>query len=102
MGKSWVDKIGANISPISGIGNLMATFGIIGFLFFIIASLKTSLFFAKHYNYKGAILLFVVILLISISYTIIFLPLIMCFWMFSLFGRTSFEQKYQIGTDSPV
>ncbi len=50
-GESWYEKIGANISPISGLGNLLANFGIVGFLFFIIMSLKSSFLFSRYFNY---------------------------------------------------
>jgi hypothetical protein len=61
---SWLNKIGARISPISGIGNLLAQFGIVGFLFFVISSIRSSFFFSKYYNYNGKILLFLIIILI--------------------------------------
>jgi hypothetical protein len=83
--KSWTRKIGANIFPISGIGNVLAQFGIIGFLFIFITSFKTSLFFSKYFNYNGKYLLFLIILFISVSYSILLLPLLMCFWMFSFY-----------------
>jgi hypothetical protein len=89
----WTYKIEANISTISGIGNLLAQFGLIGFLFFIIISFKTSLFFSTYYNYKGKFMLFFIILLISISYSIILLPLVMCFWMFYLFTPQNISRK---------
>lgn len=92
-GESWINKIGANISPISGIGNLLANFGIIGFLFFIIISFKTSLFFSKYFNYNGKFLLFLIIFFISISYSILFLPLVMSFWMFSFFEPLKVSPK---------
>ncbi|MGH2562955.1 MAG: hypothetical protein ACRDE8_13065 [Ginsengibacter sp.] len=101
-GKSWYDKIGANISPISGIGNLLANFGIVGFLFFIISSFKSSVFFSKYFNYKMNVLLFIILLLITISYSVIFLPLLMCFWMYSLFGKNSTDQKSQLIYDSSL
>lgn len=83
--ESWTYKVGASISSISGIGNLLAQFGIIGFIFFIILSIKSSFLFAKYFIYKGKVLLFLLIILISVSYSVIFMPLIMCIWMFSLF-----------------
>jgi hypothetical protein len=83
--ETWTNKIGANISAITGIGDLLSEFGIIGFLFFIILSLKTSFLFSKYYKYNGQFLLFIIILFISISYSILFLPLVMCFWMFHFF-----------------
>ena len=82
---SWTVKLYSNISAISGIGELLAGFGLTGFIFFIILSFRTSVLFSKTFNYKGKILLFLIIIFISISYSIIFLPLVMCFWMFQLF-----------------
>jgi len=84
--KSWINKIGARVSPISGIGNLLAQFGLIGFIFFIVYSLKSSFFFSKHFKYKGDFLLFFIIISISISYSVIVLPLLMSFWMYDLFA----------------
>ena len=95
--RSWVNQIGARISPISGIGNLMAQFGLVGFLFFMIATLRSSFFFSKYFNYKGRFLLFIIIILISVSYSIILLPLLMSFWMFRLFAPTGAKQKESDG-----
>ena len=82
---SWTYKIGANVSAITGIGNILAQFGIVGFLFFIITLYKTSLFFSKTFKYYGKFLFFLIVLFISISYGIVLLPLLMSFWMFKLF-----------------
>jgi len=81
----WTAKIGANVSAITGLGNLLANFGLVGFLFFMIISFKTSVLFSRWFNYKWKGLFFFLILLISISYGIILYPLFMSFWMFSLF-----------------
>lgn len=81
----WTYKIGANVSTITGIGNLIATYGIVGFLFFIIYSYKASAFYSKQFSYTGKILFFIIIVFISISYGIILLPLIMSFWLFGFF-----------------
>lgn len=91
--KSWLLKIGARISPISGMGTLLAQFGLVGFFFFIIFSLRSSFFFAKYFNYNGKFLLFFIIILISISYFIFLLPMIMSFWLFQLFAPQEVIQK---------
>jgi hypothetical protein len=91
--ESWTSKIGANISPITGIGNLLANYGIIGFLFFIILSIKTSFLFSKYFSFKGNLLIFFIILFISISYSIILFPLVMCFWMFAFFEPLNTSPK---------
>ena len=80
----WTYKLGSNISSISGIGNLLSQFGLAGGLFFLYFSLKSSYLLSKILNYKGRWLLFIILLLISVSYSMLFLPLAMCFWMFSL------------------
>jgi hypothetical protein len=89
--ETYLYKIGSNISAISGIGNLLAQFGLYGFLFFIINSFKTSYFFSKYYGYKGRLLIFLIILFTSVSYSVIFIPLVMCFWMFQFFAPGSFN-----------
>jgi hypothetical protein len=91
--ESWINKIYSNISAISGIGELLSGWGIVGFLFFIILSFKSSVYLSRHYKYKGGILVFLIILFISISYSVIFVPLIMCFWMFKLFEPADLEKK---------
>ena len=82
----WTTKIGANISAITGIGNFLAQFGLVGFSFLIIVLYKSSLFFSKYFGYNGKLLLFFIMLLLSVSYSIIFIPFFMCFWMFQLFS----------------
>jgi hypothetical protein len=84
--QSWTYKAGASIGSISGIGNLLAQYGLIGFLFFIIFATGSSVMFAKIHNYKGKTLLFLIILLISVSYSILFLPIVMSFWIYKLFN----------------
>lgn len=86
-GESWTDKIGVNISTISGIGNLMGDFGLVGFLFFMIVSYRSSVLFSRHFAFRGGVLFFLIILSISVSYGILFLPLITSFWIFSLFQK---------------
>lgn len=90
---TWTYKIQTNISTISGIGNFLQSFGLIGFFFFVILSYKTSVLFSKYFNYNGELLFFLIILFISVSYSMLLLPLIMCFWMFQLFESKDHNQK---------
>jgi hypothetical protein len=90
---SWTYKIGANVSAITGIGNILAQFGIVGFLFFIVTLYKTSLFFSKTFRYNGKFLFFLIVLFISISYGIVLLPLLMSFWMFKLFTPLGINEE---------
>ena len=83
----WTSKVGANVSTITGLGNLLAYFGLVGFLFFTIVTWNTSVRFSDCFNYKGKWLFFAVMFLISISYGIILYPLVMSLWMYSLFEK---------------
>jgi len=90
----WTYKIGANVSTITGIGNLLAQYGIVGFLFFIVSSFRSSAFYSKHFMFAGYFLFFLIVVFISISYGIILLPLLMSFWLFGYFtpGGISADQ----------
>ena len=81
----WTIKLGADIASISGIGKVFAVFGLVGVIFFFTLLYKSSKLFSLHYNFKGWIFPFLMILMISISYSLIFNPLLMCFWMLVLF-----------------
>ena len=82
---SWTAKIGANVSTITGLGNLLAQHGLVGLFFFLLVSYQTSSFYSRTFKFKGKFLFLIIILFISISYGIILLPLLMIFWMFGLF-----------------
>jgi len=90
---SWTSMIGANVSTITGLGNLLAQHGLVGLSFFLISSYRTSSFFSRAFNFKGKSLFFIIIVLISISYTIILLPMIMCLWMFKLFTPNGIQDS---------
>jgi len=90
---SWTSKIGANVSTITGLGNLLAQHGLIGLLFFALASYQSSSYYARAFNFKGNILFFIIIFFISISYGIILLPLLMSFWMYGLFNPLGVKQS---------
>ncbi|MFW9949790.1 MAG: hypothetical protein ACFFKA_06660 [Candidatus Thorarchaeota archaeon] len=95
----YVNQIGANLSTISGIGNLLAKFGLIGFLFFIIVTISTSWLFSNSFNYKGGTLFFLIIIFSSISYGLFLIPLFMSFWMFSFYEK-NFEKDTRGGENS--
>jgi hypothetical protein len=91
--ESWTSQIGANVSTITGLGNLLAQHGLVGLIFFIVSLYKTSSFYAAAFNFKGTFLFFVIVIFISISYTLILLPLMMSFWMFRLFTPNGIPDK---------
>jgi hypothetical protein len=86
MEARWTKKLGANISTISGIGKILARFGIIGTFFFLFSLFKTSRSLQSIYSFRGWIFFILLILVISFSYSIIELPILLCFWLFYLFG----------------
>lgn len=88
----WTEKLGAQIATISGIGNLMAQFGIVGLLFFVISLIKTAQDTRNFFEYKGWFFLVIIMVMLSISYGILFNPIIMCFWMFNRKYLTNKEQ----------
>jgi len=90
---SWTRKIGANVSTITGLGNLLAQHGLVGLTIFIISLYKSSRFYSMTFNFRGTTLFFIIIIFISISYTIILLPLLMIFWMFKLFTPNRINDK---------
>jgi hypothetical protein len=83
----WTVQIGANISTISGIGKIMARFGLIGTIFFFFSLYKSAESIQQIFNIKGRVFMILVIFIISISYSIIENPLVMSFWLFYLFFK---------------
>lgn len=98
----WTYKIGSRISAISGIGNLMAQFGIVGTLFFFVYGIKSSIIFSRHFKYRGTMLLFLMLLGVTVSYSVVFVPFVMCFWMFALFEDNKSEEEIKPSTESRV
>jgi hypothetical protein len=93
--EGWTYKMGANISTISGIGNLLAQFGLVGTLFFLIMSIRSSIFLSRYFDYNSIFLLFFIIVFISISYSVLFYPVIMSFWIFEYFSPIDVRLKYK-------
>ncbi len=76
----WTNQLGANIATVSGIGKIMAQYGIAGLLFFIFSLWKSSQRLLYLFNIKGLIFPMAFVLLISISYSII-TALLMTLWL---------------------
>ena len=85
LNERWTYKIGANISTISGIGKVFAQYGLVGVIFFFTLLYKSSKKLMFYHNFRGWFFPFLMIVMISISYSLIFNAILMCFWMFSLF-----------------
>jgi len=91
--KSWLHLIGANVSTITGLGHLLAHFGIAGFIFFTIVSAKSSFYLSDYYEYKGKLFFLLLIFSISISYRVLWSPIILCFWMFCLYAPQKIDEE---------
>ncbi len=91
----WTNQMGATISTVSGIGKIMAQYGIVGILFFSISLWKSSKQLIKVFNVRGLIFPILFILLISISYGL-FIALYMCLWLFYLsnFKKSEVVKRY--------
>jgi len=94
MEEQWTSKLGAQVATISGIGKVMAVFGLVGILFFLINLIKTSKEFAKSFKFKGWLFPFLMVIMIAVSYSLIFMPLLMCFW---LMNSTYLSNKQKLG-----
>jgi len=90
---SWLRLIGANVATITGFGHLLAQFGIVGFLFFTIISGKSSTYLSNYFDYKGKLFFLFLILMISISYRVLWSPVVTCFWMYGLFAPKKINKE---------
>lgn len=78
----WTSKLGAEIASISGLGKILARFGLVGAIFFVYSLIRSSREFAHHFKFKGWWFMSVILLGILGSYTITEQPLIICFWLY--------------------
>lgn len=79
----WTYQLGAQIATISGIGKIIAQFGLVGLIFFLFSVWSSSKRLVVVYQLRGAAFPAVLILMISISYTI-FTILYACIWLYYL------------------
>ncbi len=92
---TWTNQLGADISTISGIGKIMAQYGVVGILFFVFSLWMSSKKLVRVFNVRGAIFPFLFIVMVSVSYNI-FTSLYMCIWLFyiSSFYKTEIVRHY--------
>jgi hypothetical protein len=93
----WTNQLGANIPTVSGIGNMMAQFGLVGLIFFLVSLWYSSKQIMILYNIKGIIFPVLFILMISISYSVLKI-LFMSIWLLyvSSFLKTQVIHIYKI------
>lgn len=83
--EQFATREGINVVSISGIGKILGRFGIVGFAFFIWATARSSAHLNRIYEARSPLLLFSLIVMVSISYSIIEQPMflaIWCYWFF--------------------
>lgn len=80
MNATWTKKIGANIVTVSGIGELISQFGMVGILFFLSSLWISSKQIILLFNVRGLIFPVLFVLLYAISYSVLS-TLMMIIWM---------------------
>lgn len=83
--ESFLRKDALNVISISGLGKLLAKFGILGFIFFTLSTVLSSVQFRNVARSNGRFLLASIIFITAASYSIVEHPLLMCFWLYWFF-----------------
>jgi hypothetical protein len=94
---TWTNQLGAQIYTVSGIGKIMAQFGVVGIIFFLFSLWQSSKRIITLHNIRGIIFPVLFILLYAISYSV-FTILMMSIWLLYLsnFLKTEVIRKYTI------
>jgi hypothetical protein len=97
MNATWTAKIGANITTISGIGELISQFGLVGIIYFLTSLWISSTNIISLYNIRGTLFPVLFILLYAISYSVLSI-FIMTIWMLPLAGfrKTKVIRKFTL------
>jgi hypothetical protein len=92
----WTSQLGAQIWTVSGLGKILAQFGIVGTVFFLFSLWVSSKRITYLFDVRGAIFPALFILLYAVSYSV-FSTLIMSIWLFFLSNTTKSEILKKIG-----
>lgn len=84
---TWLAEHGYDISSVSGIGNLLATYGGIIAVLFIVMMYKTSLVINREYHSRNGFILMPLILGVMISYSLWTYPIIIAIWLYGIWGH---------------
>lgn len=90
---SWIKKLGVDVSPTSGLGNMFSRFGSFLMIPFLYYLLKSSDFFSQFYKCRGKFLFFAIILVIGFSFNVIETPIFLSLILFSLFYKNNGFRK---------
>lgn len=93
---TWLAMNGYEISTVSGIGDLLATYGGIIAVLFIVMLYKTSLAINREYNTRNGFILIPIILGVLISYSMWTYPIIIAIWLYGIWGAKSLPNNQSI------
>ena len=93
---TWLNQNGYDIVTISGLGDLLATYGAIIAIIFVVLLVKSSLCINIDLNTKQGWILIAVIIGTMISYDLWKEPLYIAFWMYCVFGAVNKIGKQKI------
>lgn len=90
---TWLAEHGYEISTVSGVGDLLSTYGGIIAVLFIAMMYKTSLLINKQYNTRDGFILIPLLLGIMISYAMWTYPIIIAIWLYGIWGTEQIIEK---------
>jgi len=83
---SYAAQYGAEVSMINGFANIVSRYGAIGVLLFLTLLFTSGKWIARHYQYSMYFIFPALLLIISFGFGIIEAPIIVTFWLVSVFG----------------
>ena len=89
MGGSWLQQHGYDVAIFSGIGELLARYGILITILFIGLLTQSILFINKQFSTRNGFLLYVVIIGTMFSFSIWNQPIFIVLWMYGVFATYS-------------
>ena len=84
----WAAKNNINVNPTSGIGNILAVYGLFGIIPFFVLLYKSSNRFTSLFEYEGKWYFLMIIVIFGFSFNIIETPFFLALIMFSYFFMT--------------
>lgn len=94
-----INRESLNIISVSGIGKIMARFGVFGFAFFVWSTAMSSIFVGRYFGVGNPFLLLMYIFMVSISYSLIENPIFLatwCYWVFDGFATESYARPKRV------
>jgi hypothetical protein len=93
---SYANQYGANVSIINGFANIMSRYGVIGISLFLTLLFTSGKWIARYYQYPGRFIFPALILLISFGFAIVESPMIVTFWLVTIFGSMNACKKENV------